>query len=74
MLISLPTVAVLFCVYAIMKYMTEKAIWKTLATILYWFGLMLGPFSLLDSFVVYGTATATPESKFSPFISALFVN
>lgn len=56
-------VAVLFGVYAILKYLLEREIWKILANIIYWVGLMIGPFSLFDCFIVIGKSTLNPSGK-----------
>jgi hypothetical protein len=45
------TVAALYGVWAILKYLTDKQIYWILADFLYWIGLMIGPFSLLDALV-----------------------
>lgn len=49
--------ALLYGVYAMCKYLLQNEAWKILAKVIYWVGLMIGPFALLDSLIIYGMSS-----------------
>lgn len=52
------TVALVYGVYKALDALFEAQIYKIAAKIIYWIGMLLGPFNLLDTLVKMGTTAS----------------